>query len=51
MNNMYPIPAFGPQFGGNGYSADFNYSNYSLINHNVAYESNEFTLSFWVYLL
>jgi len=50
-NDMYPVPAFGPAFGGNGYSGKYNYSNYSTINNIEAYNSNEFTLSFWIYLL
>jgi len=50
-NNMYPIPAFGPQSGGQGYSGNYNFSNYSNINHIDAYDSNEFTVSFWIYLL
>ena len=37
--------------GGNGYSGNYNYSNYSTIAHIKEYETNEFTLSFWIYLL
>jgi hypothetical protein len=50
-NDMFPPPAVGPAFGGNGYSAKFNYSNYSVIENIHAYETNEFTIQFWIYLL
>jgi Concanavalin A-like lectin/glucanases superfamily len=37
--------------GGRGYSAYFNGVDMSQINHTKAYETREFTVSFWIFLL
>lgn len=50
-NTMVPAPSVGPAVGGKGQSAYFNSTYYSEIGHIKAYESNEFSLSFWIFLI
>eukprot|EP00939_MAST-03C_sp_MAST-3C-sp1_P002705 g2705.t1 len=50
-NGMRVIPEGGPARGGIGASAYFNGTNYGFINHIGAYESRDFTVAFWVFLI
>jgi len=50
-NFANPPPSVGPAAGGRGYSAFFNGTETSIIEHIPAYESAEFTVSFAVFLL
>lgn len=48
---MDPPPAAGFSRGGVGQSAHFNGKSYATVEHNSNYETNEFTVMFWMYLL
>jgi hypothetical protein len=50
-NGMKPYPQVGPASGGIGYSAYFNGTNYGYINHIGEFESNDITVTFWLFLL
>ena len=48
---MHPPAVTGPAMGGHGYSAHYDGTNMGTIPHSKVFETDDITLSFWIFLL